>query len=87
VQPPVFKASTNVSFTMNTEPLNQQMAQEACNGVCGHLAAYRSAREQSEVEQYYITQVCPCALLYAGCHRWSLGAASNEALHLILSIQ
>jgi hypothetical protein len=69
VQPPVFKASSNASFTMNLEPLSQQQAEEACNGVCGHLAAYRSAREQNDVEQFYITQVC----------------GSNDARHGIFS--
>ncbi len=57
VRPPVYRHSANASFSLNLEQLSQQEAEMACNDVCGHLAAYRSAQEQAATEQFYITQV------------------------------
>lgn len=59
VVPPTYKAvnSSNNTFLLQRGVLTQEEAQRACNAQCGHLAAYISAVEQAEVENWYTNQV------------------------------
>jgi hypothetical protein len=55
VAPPYTTTSTNVTFYFNATATDQASAEAACALSGGHLAAYTSAQEQNEVEQYYIS--------------------------------
>jgi hypothetical protein len=57
--PPPYKAvnSSNNTFVLQRGLMAQDEAQRACNAQCGHLAAYISAAEQAEVENWYTSQV------------------------------
>jgi hypothetical protein len=52
-----YKSSTGSSYTYNPIPLGWDAAQVSCNEQGGHLASYRSAPEQAEVELFYINGV------------------------------
>jgi hypothetical protein len=56
VAPPYTTTSTNVTFYYNATATDQASAEAACALSGGHLAAYTSAQEQNEVEQFYISQ-------------------------------
>jgi hypothetical protein len=64
--------STNKTYALNTNLLDQKAAQQVCNDMGGHLASWGSYEEQMEVEQYYIKQVggssgCMCCDDFAMC--------------------
>ena len=48
-------SSTGNTFYLNTTPSSFNEAEEGCKKGGGHLAAFESADEQAEVEQYYIS--------------------------------
>jgi hypothetical protein len=45
------------TFILNTAPVQQAEAQEACNAAGGHLASYSSQEEQQEVEANFVGRV------------------------------
>jgi hypothetical protein len=49
--------STNKTYALNTNPLDQKSAQQVCNNMGGHLVSYATYEEQIEVESYYIKLV------------------------------
>ncbi len=46
--------STGNTFQLNLSSVDQATAQEQCQSYGGHLAAYVSNAEQTEVEQFYM---------------------------------
>jgi hypothetical protein len=46
-----------VTFQLAVEPMNQAEAEFKCQDMGGHLAAYTSAKEQQEVEGFYVGKV------------------------------
>ncbi len=53
--------TTGVTFAFFPYKTASPNAEQACSTIGGHLAAFTSAAEQSEVEQYYISKVGPCS--------------------------
>ncbi len=49
--------STGITFAFVPYKTAATNAQQTCNAIGGHLAAYTSMAEQAEVEQYYIDKV------------------------------
>jgi hypothetical protein len=56
--PPVpFETNDGTSFQFVNANQEGDQAELACQKLCGHLASYSSLTQQSDVEQYYESQV------------------------------
>jgi hypothetical protein len=51
--------STGATFAFVPYKTASTNAEQTCNTIGGHLAAYTSVAEQAEVEQYYVDKVGP----------------------------
>ena len=63
-QPKFVSPTSGVTYLLNTVRTNFTAAEQYCNDNGGHLIAYGNSFEQTEVEQFFITQ----GLLFSECH-------------------
>lgn len=55
---PYNSKGTGSSYTLNTNKSDFASAEQNCNRIGGHLAAWNSELEQREVENFFLTQGC-----------------------------
>jgi hypothetical protein len=47
-------SANNYTYTLSSCPQSYAPAEEWCSGAGGHLASYKSAAEQQQVEEYFV---------------------------------